>query len=159
MGYIEDLRKTVGSRPLLMIGANVIVLNHKHEILLQLRTDNHCFGIPGGALEIGESLEETAKRELAEETSLVAKQLELFNIYSGKDFYYKYPNGDEVFNVITTYICKEYEGSIQADLSECSHLTFYPLNNLPNNLNPPEKKILKEFIQANELVDFHKTNI
>lgn len=64
MGYIGELRKLVSSKLLLMIGANVIVLNHKHEILLQIRTDNQCFGIPGGALEIGESLEETAKRKL-----------------------------------------------------------------------------------------------
>lgn len=57
MGYITDLRKLVGSRPIIMIGACVIVVNEKVEILLQLRNDNHCWGLAGGSLEIGETLE------------------------------------------------------------------------------------------------------
>ena len=43
MGYILDLRKQLGSRPLIMAGAGVIVLNDKNEILLGRRTDNGCW--------------------------------------------------------------------------------------------------------------------
>lgn len=94
MSYIMDLRKIVGSRPLIMTGACVILLDKNNRILLQLRKDNNCWGLAGGSLEIGETLEEVAKRELYEETGLVAKKLKLFNVFSGKEFYYKYPNGD-----------------------------------------------------------------
>jgi len=69
LGYITELRKLVGTRPLVMAGACVIVVNDKQEILLQLRQDNGCWGLAGGALEIGETLAETAKRDLKRSTS------------------------------------------------------------------------------------------
>lgn len=64
MGYIKNLRKLVGTKPLIMVGACVILINNENEILLQLRTDNNCWGLPGGSMEIGESLIEVAKREV-----------------------------------------------------------------------------------------------
>lgn len=45
--YIMDLRKIVGHRPLLQVGASVIVEDEDNRILLQLRRDNHCWGYPG----------------------------------------------------------------------------------------------------------------
>lgn len=39
--YIMDLRKIVGHRPLLQVGASVIVEDEDNRILLQLRSDNH----------------------------------------------------------------------------------------------------------------------
>ncbi|SFC51278.1 hypothetical protein SAMN05443252_10434 [Bacillus sp. OV322] len=60
MGYIMELRKIVGSRPLIIAGACVILINDDKEILLQLRNDNNCWGLAGGSLEIGETLEQVA---------------------------------------------------------------------------------------------------
>jgi len=37
-----------------MVGACVIIVNNENEILLQLRQDNNCLGLAGGAVEIGE---------------------------------------------------------------------------------------------------------
>ena len=44
MGYIMDLRKIVGHRTLLQVGASVIVEDEQGRVLLQKRTDNHCWG-------------------------------------------------------------------------------------------------------------------
>ena len=43
MGYILDLRKYVGHRPLIQVGASVIVEDAEGRLLLQLRADNHCW--------------------------------------------------------------------------------------------------------------------
>ena len=65
-GYILELRKVVGHRPLIQTGASVLVEDSEGRILLQLRHDNHCWGYPGGSMEIDEELEDTARRELFE---------------------------------------------------------------------------------------------
>lgn len=56
--YIMDLRKIVGHRPLLQVGASVIVEDEKGRILLQKRSDNHCWGYAGGSVELDETVED-----------------------------------------------------------------------------------------------------
>ena len=77
MSYIMELRKEVGHRPLLQVGASVIVVDEHGRILLQLRSDNHCWGYAGGSVELDEVVEDAAKRELLEETGLVADKIEI----------------------------------------------------------------------------------
>ncbi len=64
--YIVELRKVIGNRPLIACSACVIVVDDAERILLQRRTDNGLWGLPGGAMEIGETLEQTARREAYE---------------------------------------------------------------------------------------------
>ena len=64
MSYISELRKYIGHQPIIHIGATVLVFNENNEILLNLRADTGTWGIIGGGMEPGESLEETAAREL-----------------------------------------------------------------------------------------------
>ena len=103
MDYIMNLRKKIGSAPLIMVGACVLIFNENNQLLMQLRKDSQCWGLAGGAMELGESLEEVAQREMFEETGLHPSQLEFFKTFSGKDFYYQYPHGDEVYNVVTAF--------------------------------------------------------
>lgn len=59
MSYLSELRKAVGHRPLLAAGATVLVVKNG-KILLNLRADTKTWGIPGGSMELGETLEEAA---------------------------------------------------------------------------------------------------
>ena len=52
--YIMDLRKTVGHRPLLQVGASVIVEDERGRVLLQLRKDTNEWGYSGGSVELDE---------------------------------------------------------------------------------------------------------
>lgn len=143
--YILDLRKIVGHRPLLQVGASVIVENEKGEVLLQKRADNHCWGYAGGSVELDEVVEEAARRELYEETGLVAGKMTLFGVFSGKDTHYTYPNGDEVSNVDIVFLCKEYSGSIKCQECEVEELRFFSAAALPENLSPPIRKPLHQW--------------
>lgn len=145
--YIKTLRKIVGHMPILQCGASVIVENEQGEILLQLRKDNYCWGYPGGSVELDEVVEEAAKRELFEETGLIANELKLFGVFSGKDMHYIYPNGDEVSNIDIVYVCSFYLGVLKKQKDEVIDLKFFPLSDLPENLSPPNIKALKEYIR------------
>ena len=146
--YIMDLRKVVGHRPLLQVGASVIVEDKQGRILLQLRHDNHSWGYAGGSVELDEKVEDAAKRELYEETGLIANKLKLFGIFSGKGTHYVYPNGDEVSNVDIVYVCDDYYGDLKCQEDEVDELRFFEINDVPENISPPIKFPLQKYIEA-----------
>ena len=131
MSYISELRKYIGHQPIINIGATIIVLNDKNEILLNLRSDTDTWGIIGGGMELGESLEETAARELWEEAGLKAKRFELLDVLSGRELFFRYPNGDETYTVIVLYKAVGVSGELRINDDESRCLQFFPLNALP----------------------------
>ncbi len=131
MGYIMNLRETVGHSPLIGVGATTLVFNNKNELLLNLRSDTNTWGIPGGSKELNESLEECAIRELKEETNINVDDLELITVLSGKEYYFKYPNEDELDCVIALYKVSNYAGELKINDGESRELKFFPLDNLP----------------------------
>lgn len=132
MGYIMNLRKYVGHKPLIGLGATTLVFNDKKELLLNLRTDTNTWGIPGGSMELYETIEETAVRELKEEAGISADELELVTILSGKEYYFEYPNGDKMCTVIVLFKVLNYTGDIKVADNESKQLRFFSLDNLPN---------------------------
>ena len=131
MSYIMDMRSKVGHEPIINVGATVLVFNENKELLLNLRSDTNDWGIPGGGKELNETLEKCAIRELKEETNLDINDLELVTVLSGKEYYYKYPNGDEVDCVIALYQVKNYKGDLKINDGESKKLQFFSLDNLP----------------------------
>ena len=150
--YIMDLRGIVGHRPLLQVGASVIVVDSENRILLQLRSDNHCWGYAGGSVELDEAVEDAAKRELFEETGLIAESMELFGVFSGIDMHYVYPNGDEVSNVDIVYVCKNYSGSLKCQEGEVDALKFFSVDQIPENISQPIRKALTKWIEQNKKI-------
>jgi 8-oxo-dGTP pyrophosphatase MutT (NUDIX family) len=144
MGYIQELRTQVGHRPIIMVGSGILLLQ-ENQVLLQRRKDNGLWGIPGGSLEPGESLEEAAIRETFEEVGLVIDKLALFKVYSGKDQFYVYPNGDQIYDVCVAYVSRDFHGELKADPEEVLDLAYFPVEKLPDDLNPLDKIILLDF--------------
>ncbi|MBQ3954954.1 MAG: NUDIX domain-containing protein [Clostridia bacterium] len=137
--YIMDLRRIVGHRVLMQVGASMIVEDAAGRTLLQRRTDNGKWGYAGGSAEPDEVVEEAAKRELFEETGLTALETELFGVFSGPETHYIYPNGDEVSNVDIVYLCKKFEGDLNPQPEEVRALAWFSADALPETeeLSPP----------------------
>ena len=149
MGYILDLRKYVGHRPLIQVGASVIVEDSLGRILLQLRADNHCWGTCGGSIEPDERVEDAARRELFEETGLTAEALTLFGVFSGPELHYVYPNGDEVSNIDIVFLCRSFSGELKPQADEVEKLRFFAVDEIPENLSPPIRPVVEKWIKLN----------
>ena len=148
MDYILELRKLFGHRPLIMVGACTLIQDAGSRLLMLRRTDNAAWGVPGGALEPGESLEQAAIRETREESGLQVTGLSLFDIFSGPEFFYEYPNGDQVYNVTAVYIVHHYTGKLQPNHLEHQTAGFFDLNELPTPISPPIRPIIKKFLHS-----------
>lgn len=155
MGYILELRKELKNtkRPIIMTSAGVLIFNKDNKLMLQQRTDNKKWGLPGGSMEPGETFEDTAKREAYEEVNLKVKELKLFDIFSGEECHYIYPNGDEIYNASAIYICKNYEGEVKLDSDETMGAKFFSKKELPilGEINPPDRIVIKKVM---ELLEF-----
>jgi len=144
--YIKSIRKKVGHDRVIMVGAGVFI--HKNgKILLQKRKDNLCWGMHGGAVEIGEVVEDAAKRELFEETGLIANKLEFLGVFSGENMLHTYPNGDEVYMICIDYVCDDFSGELLADTNETLELKWFDIDNLPENISPPDTEPIKALIE------------
>ncbi|GER66622.1 DNA mismatch repair protein MutT [Weizmannia acidilactici] len=149
MGYIEEIRKLAGSRPLILPGSVVLIFNGREEILLQQRVEPRgVWGLPGGLMELGESAEETALREVYEETGLRLNDLTLFNLYSGKNYFVRLKNGDQFFSVTAAFISRSYSGEPSVNLKEGMDIGFFPLDQLPAKLVGSHRRMIEEYKQA-----------
>jgi 8-oxo-dGTP pyrophosphatase MutT (NUDIX family) len=147
MGYIEDLREIVGHRPLIFVGSVTVIVDDLGRLLLQQRKfPNGTWGITGGLMELGESTEEVARREVYEETGLTVDKLHLINVYSGQQNYIKAENGDEFFVVTVAYYSDGYKGELNIDRSESIKFEFFYPEDLPNNIVKSHRVILDEFL-------------
>ncbi len=80
----------------LVPAANAVVTNDAAEILLIRRSDNGNWALPGGGMDLGESLPETAVRETAEETGIDVEIIGLVGIFTDPRHVILYTSDGEV---------------------------------------------------------------
>ena len=141
MGYVEELRSLVGHRPVILNGSVVLLMDSRGRILLQHRDDGR-WGLPGGLMELGESFEECARREVLEETGLLCGKLEYLMDMSGEDSFYEYPNGDKVYLAGILYICSDFSGEMKVQEEEAYEQRFFHIDKLPENIPPLKIKTM-----------------
>lgn len=147
MEYYKYLRQYVGHQPIILPGSVVIMINEKKEVLLQKRRDGY-WGLPGGLMDLGESFEEVAKREVFEETGLVVGNLKLLCVSSGADCYLKVANGDELYSATAVFYTEDIRGDLVINYEESEGMEYFPLNQLPEQLIDNDKRSIEYFLET-----------
>lgn len=135
-GLIRWLRGHVGREPLLMPCAAAVVRDSAGRILLHRRGDTGLWGLPAGGMELGERIDRTIVREVEEETGLRVRPTRLTGFYTGQEQWSVYPNGDQVWLAVATFLCEIAGGELRADGVESLEVRFFnpgdlPLDHLP----------------------------
>jgi ADP-ribose pyrophosphatase YjhB (NUDIX family) len=111
-----------------------IIRNGDGGVLLQRRSDNGLWGLPGGSVEIGESVTTAIVREVGEETGLVVEVERLIGVYSDPSFQVvRYKDGNVVHYINTLMSCRIVAGTLQT-CDESLDLQFFDPARLPEDM-------------------------
>lgn len=127
--YIRWLRSKVGHEKIILVFAGGCVFDEDGKVLLQRRGDSNKWGFPGGAIEIGETPEMAAIRELREETGLDVRVSDLIGIYTDSEM--TYPNGDQAHSIVIAYELEKTGGQLTCDDLETAELRYFSLEEMP----------------------------
>jgi ADP-ribose pyrophosphatase YjhB (NUDIX family) len=78
----------------IVVAVTAFIQDQAGRILLIRRTDNDLYAIPGGALELGETLTETVQREVLEETGIEVQVTGLIGVYSDPAHVIEFTDGE-----------------------------------------------------------------
>ncbi|MFI5340173.1 MAG: NUDIX hydrolase [Candidatus Methylomirabilales bacterium] len=130
-------------------GVAAIIQDAKGQVLLQRRSDNGRWGLPGGSVEIGESVGDAIVREVREETGLTVEVVRLVGVYSDPKFQIvRYPDGNVVHYVSTLYACRILAGTLQT-CDETLDLKFFDPARLPADLLPMHRVRIQDAMAGN----------
>jgi 8-oxo-dGTP diphosphatase len=134
--YLHGLRTKIGPDLLLMPGVAAVIIDPAGQVLLQRRSDDGKWGLPGGGIEPGEEPADALVREIREETALEIVPERIVGVYSGPDFRVRYPNGDETMIVSITFACRPMAGEPRVNDDESLEIRYFS----PDALPPMERR-------------------
>lgn len=141
------MRTSPNGRPVVVqTGASIIVEDAQGRILMQQRADDGTWSYPGGRIEIDETVEDGARREVLEECGLQVGQLELLGVFSGEALNHVYPNGNEVCGVDIVFVSRDYSGELASRDQEARAMGFYPIDALPQPISSMNAKQLEAYL-------------
>ncbi|MCF7925733.1 MAG: NUDIX domain-containing protein [Candidatus Izimaplasma sp.] len=146
--YITYIRKLVGNNKIIMNAAACIITNENNEILLQHRSDDHYWGLPGGIMELGETEQDTCIREVFEETGLKVKPMDFLGTFHNK--HKVWPNKDEAHVVCAVFTADIIGGHLNTDNAETLDLNYFSYENLPNINAPDHLTAITQYYQTNK---------
>ena len=135
-GYIKWVRSHIGHQLIYLVYTTTFVFNEENHLLVMERYDFDWLSVPGGALELNESIAQCAIRETLEETDIQVELEGLIGVYSHPQYELLYPNGDRVQPWMATFVARTTATSadLKADGQENLTATFKPVEEVRHRL-------------------------
>ena len=121
------------------IGVFALIFNLEQQVLLGHRRDIDWWNLPGGGMELGETVDEALCREVREETGLEVKVDRLVGVYSK-------PQKQEV---VLTFLCQVIGGTLQST-EETRESRYFAPDALPRNILPKHRQRIEDALLNQE---------
>ena len=147
--YIQWIRSKVGHDKVIFTFAGGCIFNDKGEVLLQRRGDSNLWGFPGGAVELGETPQMAAIREIKEETGLDVEVGRAIGVYSDLDI--TYASGDRAQSIVIAFELKQVGGELCCDFTETMELRYFSKEEKPKLFTKSHEDLWNEIFPESGL--------
>lgn len=136
MDYFTKIRNLVGNEKIILSGAAGAVVKDGKILLVRRHNLSRNWGLPGGVQELGESIRETAHREVLEEVGLDLQPTDLIGMYSGPQWDIDFPDGGGIQQLTIFFRMEGMIDEIRIQESEVAEWGFFAADELPENTMP-----------------------
>lgn len=138
----------------LVPAASAVVTDEEGRVLVHRRVDNDLWALPGGAMELGETVAQTVVREVKEETGLDVEPHYVIAVYSDPEHVFAYDDGEVRQEFSICVACTVAGGAIQVS-DESTEVRFVPADEIPSlNMHPRIRVRITDFL-AGERAGLH----
>jgi ADP-ribose pyrophosphatase YjhB (NUDIX family) len=143
--YYDDPQAPKPTR--ILPAASAIVTDNEGRILLHRRRDNGLWALPGGLMEVGETIAETARRETKEETGLEVEPVSLVGVYTNPGHVVAFSDGEVRQQFSLCFACRLLGGEISVS-EESSAVAFFSVQELEQvKMHPSIRLRIQHFLQ------------
>lgn len=142
--YFGQLRALAGNRTLILIATRAVVRDDAGRHLLIRRSDNGVWALPAGAMELGESIEDCAVREVREETGLRAAAVTPFALHTGPGYTHVNMYGDTYQHFVVLFRVDTWDGALVRRTDETTGAGFYTATEWPEPISPTVAETLDD---------------
>ncbi|WP_124727100.1 NUDIX hydrolase [Staphylospora marina] len=134
----------------LVPAASAVVTDDQGRIVLHKRSDNHLWSLPGGAMDVGESIEQTIIREVKEETGFDVVVEKCIGIYTDPHHVIAYSDGEVRQQFSICFHCNIIGGEKRISPESTRVELFTREEILQMDLHPAQRIRLEDFFANRE---------
>jgi len=131
----------------LVPGASAIVADNEGRILLQRRSDNGCWALPGGAMEVGECIAEAIAREVQEETGIDVAPERIVGVYTDPGHVFAFDDGEVRQQFSICFACRLVGGEIRPSDESTDVRFFAPADMDGLNVHPSIRLRIDDYLK------------
>lgn len=131
----------------IVAAASAVVITKDNKIVLNRRVDNDTWSLLGGAMEFGESIEDTIKREIKEEAGVDAEVIKIIGIYSDPNHVIEYSDGEVRQEFSICFLCRTLDNAFKVS-NESKEVKAFSVDEITKlNIHPSQLKRINDFLE------------